>query len=51
MKKQHTPNEKRGIVKNPNNPAYVADRDNRIKQGHPKVPPPPPATTQPKKSG
>lgn len=28
----YTPNEHRGIVKNPNNPAHEADRVNREKQ-------------------
>lgn len=28
----YTPNEHRGIVKNPNNPAFDADRVNRDKQ-------------------
>ena len=28
----YTPNEHRGIVKNPNNPAHEADRINREKQ-------------------
>lgn len=31
--KDHTPNEKRSIVKNPNNPAFEADKINREKQG------------------
>lgn len=31
-KKQHTPNEQRGIVKNPNNPAHDADKANRERQ-------------------
>lgn len=34
-------NDQRSDVKNPNNPAYVADRDNREDLGHPNVPPPP----------
>jgi len=44
--KQHSPNDQRGIVKNPNNPAYTADRANRIQQGHAN-PPPAPAPAQP----
>ncbi len=43
MSKKSTPNDARSNVKNPNNPAYVADRGNRIAEGHPNVPPPPPA--------
>jgi hypothetical protein len=35
-----TPNDQRGKVKNPNNPAYTADRTNREKLGHDNVPPP-----------
>jgi hypothetical protein len=38
-----SPNDQRGVVKNPNNAAYAADRANRQKLGHDKVPPPPPA--------
>jgi hypothetical protein len=41
--KQPTPNDQRANVKNPNNPAYEADRNNRIEQGHPDVPTPPDA--------
>ncbi len=37
-------NNQRSNVKNPNNPAYVADRGNRIQQGHANVPPPATAT-------
>jgi hypothetical protein len=40
-KTNHTPAEQRGIVKNPNNEAYREDRNNRIQQGHPDIPPPP----------
>lgn len=29
---KHSPNDDRGIVKNPNNPAHDADRANREKQ-------------------
>jgi hypothetical protein len=51
MSKRHSANDHRSIVKNPNNPAYGADRANRGALGHPNVPPPPaappPATTQP----
>lgn len=39
--KTHSPNDQRSIVKNPNNPAYEADRANRVVQGHPDVPQPP----------
>jgi hypothetical protein len=45
MANSSNPNAQRADVKNPNNPAYVADRSNRIQQGHPNVPPPP-ATTE-----
>ncbi len=31
-RKQHTPNDERSIVKNPNNPAYHADLANRAAQ-------------------
>ncbi|HTN83153.1 MAG TPA: hypothetical protein VL242_05695 [Sorangium sp.] len=41
----YTPNDQRSIVKNPGTPAYEADRANRIKEGHPGVPPPAPAPT------
>jgi hypothetical protein len=37
-----TRNDQRGVVKNPNNPAYGADRANREKLGHDNLPPPPP---------
>ncbi|MDI1476356.1 MULTISPECIES: hypothetical protein [Polyangium] len=40
-KHQPKPNDQRSDVKNPNNPAYRDDRNNRIEQGHPNVPPPP----------
>ncbi len=57
MAKQHTSSQMRGIVKNPNNPAYAADIANRSRLGHPNVPAPstaaePQATTsqpEPKK--
>jgi hypothetical protein len=32
--KDPTPNEKKSIVKNPNNPAFEADIKNRVKLGH-----------------
>jgi hypothetical protein len=35
-------NSQRSNTKNPNNPAYVADRGNRIQQGDRNPPPPPP---------
>jgi hypothetical protein len=38
-----TPNDQRSQVKNPNNPAYPADRANREKLGHDNIPPPAPA--------
>jgi len=41
MPKTPSSNDTRANVKNPNNPAYVADRGNRIAQGHSNVPPPP----------
>ena len=41
--KQHSPNDQRAIVKNPNNPAYEADRQNRTELGHGNAPPPAPA--------
>ena len=46
-KSNQNPSAQRSNAKNPNNPAYVADRANRIAQGHPDPPPapPPPATT------
>lgn len=37
----------RSNVKNPNNPAFVADRANRIQQGHPNTPATPPKTSAP----
>lgn len=37
--KNHSPNDQRGIVKNPNNPAYAADRANRERQRHGNTPP------------
>jgi hypothetical protein len=45
--KQHSPNDHRSIVKNPNNPAHEADRGNRVVQGHPDVPPPAPPQSAP----
>ncbi len=42
MASQHNPNDQRSNVKNPNHPAYEADRQNQIKQGNPNPPPPPP---------
>ena len=56
--KHHNASDQRSDVKNPNNPAYQADRDNRIGQGHPNPPPaaprvpapqPAPAPQQPSK--
>lgn len=48
MSKKSTPNDQRSDVKNPNNPAYVADRSNRQSLGHPNVSPAPtPAVQQP----
>jgi hypothetical protein len=48
MSKKPSPNDQRSDVKNPNNPAYVADRDNRQSLGHEPVPPAPtPALQQP----
>lgn len=35
------PNDQRSIVKNPNHPEHEIDRQNRIKEGHPNVPPAP----------
>jgi hypothetical protein len=37
-KQGYSPNDQRSVVKNPNNPAYWADRQNRIDQGHPTRP-------------
>lgn len=37
---QPKPSDDRSNVKNPNNPAYEADRKNRLEQGHPNPPPP-----------
>jgi hypothetical protein len=34
-KKQHSPNDERSIVKNPNNPAFEHDAANRSRQGQP----------------
>lgn len=48
MRRSHSPNDQRSIVKNLNNPAYTADRGNRINQGHVNTPPaPPPAVETP----
>lgn len=44
------PNDQRSNVKNPNNPAYRGDRNNRIEQGHRDVPPPPPPPQAPKEA-
>lgn len=45
-------NDRRSDVKNPNNPAYEADRANREALGHPNVPPPAQRQTpEPKKQG
>jgi hypothetical protein len=45
--KNHSANDARSNVKNPNNPAYSADRTNRIQQGHADPPPaPPPSPSQ-----
>lgn len=41
--KNPTPNDQISKVKNPLSPEYEADRNNRISQGHPNIPPPPPA--------
>ncbi|MRG98403.1 hypothetical protein [Polyangium spumosum] len=41
--KPSSPNDDRAKVKNPNNPAYEADRINRERQGHGNAPPPAPA--------
>jgi hypothetical protein len=49
MTNQNNPNDQRSDVKNPNNPAYEADRGNRIKEGHPNPPPPPPKEDAKKK--
>jgi len=43
------PNDRRSDVKNPNNPAYDADRANREALGHPNVPPPAPQQPPPPK--
>lgn len=43
----HSPNDQRSIIKNPNNPAYEADRANRVVQGHPDVPQPSARPTPP----
>lgn len=46
MSKKSSSNDQRSDVKNPNNPAYVADRSNRQSLGHPNVPPAPTPTAQ-----
>lgn len=46
MSQKPSPNDQRSDVKNPNNPAYVADRSNRVSLGHPTVPPAPTPTVQ-----
>lgn len=38
-KDKPSPNDQRSDVKNPNNPAYEADRQNRAAQRHPAPPP------------
>lgn len=42
MSKKHrpSPNDQRSVVKEPGTPAFEADRANRLKLGHPDVPPP-----------
>lgn len=45
-KKHYSPNDQRSIAKNPNNPAYHADQQNRVAQGH--QPPLPPAPAVPR---
>jgi hypothetical protein len=47
--KPTSPSDQRSTVKNPNSAAYEADRNNRIQQGHPNVPPPPPNPKLPPK--
>jgi hypothetical protein len=48
MSKKPSPNDQRSDVKNPNNPAYVADRDNRQSLGQEHVlPSPKPELQQP----
>ncbi len=46
-KKSQTANDQRSFTKNPNNPAYVADRANRVGLGHADPPPPPPPQPDP----
>jgi hypothetical protein len=46
-KSSPSPNDQRSNVKNPTSPAYGADRQNRVQQGHP-APPPAPAPSTPK---
>jgi hypothetical protein len=43
--KTRSPNDQRSIVKNPTNPAYHADKANRVQQGL-ENPAPPPEPTQ-----
>lgn len=47
MPKRTSPNDQRSNVKNPNNAAYVADRNNRSNLGHANVPPEPIQPTEP----
>jgi len=45
-----SPNDQRSVVKNPNNLAFRADRDNRSRQLNPQPKPPPrPPAQQPRK--
>ncbi len=46
-KGKQSANNQRSNVKNPNNPAYGADRANRIQQGHGDGPAVPQVTPQP----
>jgi hypothetical protein len=46
IKPRPSPNDQRSITKNPNNPAYEADRANRSGLGH-DVPPPVPQAQPP----
>ncbi len=46
MSNKPSPNDQRSNVKNPNNPAYEADRTNREAQGQPAPPPAPPPPAQ-----
>lgn len=47
MSTQPDPNDQRSNVKNPNNPAYEADRSNRKRLGHDVPPAPKPVVQQP----